>query len=141
MRQIYLVRLDWRRAFLWPSIHRHRPATPLLLLIGERFEKPISRRNTFQSRGKTSLVIVWFHPLCAAAASVKQEIRTNSRFMKLAQLGRPQTEENENGRKEFNFTKLPTRGKLGAQLRRSCGSPPDENACTSPSIFDYLLHM
>ena len=28
MRQIYLVCLDWRRAFLWPSIHRHRPATP-----------------------------------------------------------------------------------------------------------------
>ena len=28
MRQIYLVGLDWRRAFLWPSIHRHRPATP-----------------------------------------------------------------------------------------------------------------
>ena len=44
-------------------------------------------------------------------ASVKQEIRTNSRFMKLANLGPVQTKENENG-KEFNLTKLPTRGKL-----------------------------
>ena len=134
MRQIYLVRLDWRRAFLWPSIHRHRPATPLLL-IGERFEKPISRRNTFQSRGQTSLAIVLFHPLCAAAASVKQEICTNSRFMKLAELGWPQTEENENGRKEFNFTKLPTRGNWGLSPG-GASSPPDENACTSIS---YLI--
>ena len=38
--------------------------------------------------------------------------RKSSRFMKLADLGPVQTKENENGRKEFNLTKLPTRGKL-----------------------------
>ena len=50
MRQIYLVCLDWRRAFLWPSIHRHQPATPLLLLIGEvwktnKQEKHVSKQG------------------------------------------------------------------------------------------------
>ena len=80
----------------------------------------------------TASLIVLFQPLCAAAASVKQEIRTDSRFMKLAELGRPQTEENENGRKEFNFTKLPTWGNWGLSSP-GAGSPPDENACTSIS--------
>ena len=39
--------------------------------------------------------------------------RKSSRFMKLA-LRPPQTEENENGRKEFNLTKLATLGNWGS---------------------------
>ena len=66
--------------------------------------------------------------------------------MKLADLGQPQTEENENGRKEFNFTKLPTWGNWGLSSA-GAGSPPDENACTSisnliisfPSKMNFLL--
>ena len=84
----------------------------------------ITRGMIVRQARQTSLVIVLFQPVCATAASVKQEIRTNSRFMKLADLGQPQTEENENGRKEFNLRKLATRGNwaLGEAV-----SPLDEN--------------
>ena len=52
--------------------------------------------------------------------SVKQEIRT---FYEIGRLRPPQTEENENGRKEFNLTKLATLGNWGSGGAVS----PDEN--------------
>ena len=58
--------------------------------------------------------------------------RKSSRFMKLA-LRPPQTEENENGRKEFNLTKLATPGNwelTSAQL----SSPQEE-------FYQTKLHL
>ena len=99
MGQIYLVGLDWRRL----SCGLRYTVTRLPTLLSRGLKKQLSVETW-----SGCLVIVVFRTVCA---SVKQEIRTNSRFMKLANLGPVQTKENENG-KEFNLTKLPTRGKL-----------------------------